>query len=264
MAVQKRIHAIAITDHDTIEGARLALQSKVQTAPLFLPGVEISTQAPSQFKVNGSLHLLGYGIDVDNRPLADALETLQQARRNRVPRIVKRLNDTGIEIQLNQVAKEVGSGAPGRPHIAKVLMKMGVVASMDEAFDRLLGKNRPGYVDKERIDCHRAMDLIRNAGGVPVLAHPCLIKGKGTFSLEDLVRCLCRMGLMGIEAYYPEHSPRDVTYLLALARNHDLLVTGGTDFHGDVTPHLQMGKGDGQMHIPFSVYQALVDALESM
>lgn len=257
MAAEKSLRAVAITDHDTIEGARLAAQSRTDEAPLLLAGVEISAQAPSRYPVSGSLHILGYGIDLNHQPLRAGLDKLQQARKNRIPRILKQLNQLGLDIGLEQVISEIGGGTPGRPHVASAMIKAGIVASIDEAFDRYLGKNRPAYVDKERIDCRRAMDLIRQAGGVPVLAHPYLIRCDPQKGLAVLVDALCDMGLMGIEVFYPQHSPDVVASLLCLAQERDLLVTGGTDFHGEVIPEIELGTGEGDLYVPFELYEKL-------
>lgn len=263
MAEKKSLRAVAITDHDTIEGARLAAQCRKDDAPFLLAGVEISTQAPSRYSVSGSLHVLGYGMDLNHQPLQAALEKLQQARENRIPRILERLNRLGLDITAGQVLLEVGDGTPGRPHIASAMIKAGMVASIDEAFDRYLGKNRPAYVDKERLDCGLAMDLIRGAGGVPVLAHPYLIKCDPQKGLAALVDALREMGLMGIEVYYPQHPPDMVDYLLSLARERDLLITGGTDFHGEVTPDIELGTGAGDLYVPFELYEKLKTVIDN-
>jgi predicted metal-dependent phosphoesterase TrpH len=264
MAVQKGLLALSITDHDTIEGARLAETIRTDGAPFLLTGVEISTQAPARYAVNGSLHILGYGIDPNHQPLIAALDQLRQARDDRTPQIVQRLNQLGLDLSLEQVQAEIGDGTPGRPHIASVMVKAGMVSSINEAFDRYLGKNRPGYVDKERLDCGLAMDLIRKAGGVPVLAHPYLIQCDPQKGLISLVDALCEMGLGGIEAYYSQHPPEVVDFLINLAQERDLLITGGTDFHGKVTPDIELGTGEGGLHVPFELYEKLKYVLDSM
>jgi 3',5'-nucleoside bisphosphate phosphatase len=258
MAARLGLQAIAITDHDTIEGARLAAACEIPGALAFLPGVEISTQSPPHAPAGGSLHILGYGIDVDHPALQAALDDLQQARLNRTPKIVERLNRLGIGISMDRVASEVRDATAGRPHVAKVLLEMGVVASIDEAFERYLGRNRPAYVDKYRLDCPRAIELIRTAGGVPVLAHPYLVKCDLSKGLPVLLETLCDMGLMGVEAYYPKHPSGFVTELLALAKKYQLLVTGGTDFHGDLTPDIHLGCGHGDLYVPYAAYEALI------
>ncbi|MBR9979529.1 MAG: PHP domain-containing protein [Desulfatitalea sp.] len=260
MASDMGLEAIAITDHDTLQGVLGALRGPIPERLHLLTGVEISTQAPEGFAVGGSLHILGYGVDVDDAPLQDALSELQAARDSRIPLIVDRLNAMGIALTMEQVLAHAGTGSPGRPHVATALIRMGIVESVDEAFDRLLSKGRPGYVDKYRIPCRRAIERIEQAGGVAVLAHPYLVPGGDhAITLAPLVRALCDMGLAGIEVYYPEHSPEAVAHYLEVARQFDLLVTGGTDFHGALTPDIQMGRGRGDLHIPLALYEALAE-----
>ena len=263
MAARQGLRAVAITDHDTIDGARMAIEGQIPEALDFLPGVEISTNAPARFASGDGLHILGYGIDVTNEPLKAALGELQKARNERIPKIVDRLNRNGIAIRMEQIQADVGAGVAGRPHVAGVLMKMGCVSSINEAFDRYLGKNGPAYVSKERLSCGRAFDLIRQAGGVPVLAHPILIKFGSADDLNGLLDVLCDLGLQGIEVYYPQHPPESVALFLDLARKYDLLVTGGTDFHGKVTPGIQLGCGKGRMHIPYSLYEKLISVIKN-
>jgi 3',5'-nucleoside bisphosphate phosphatase len=256
------LRAISITDHDTLEGSR-AVQSGPLPAHLnFISGIEVSTQAPEGFSIDGSLHILGYGVDVNDGPLQQALVDLQHARDMRIPRIIERLNQAGVPVRMEQVLEFVRDGSPGRPHIARAMIAMGVVDNVNEAFDRFLSKGRPAYVDKYRIECGRAIGLIRQAGGVAVLAHPYLAPGASTRQLDRLVERLCGMGLTGIEVFYPEHPPQEVAYYMEVARRFDLLITGGSDFHGELIPDVQLGRGKGDLHVPFALYESLVAGLE--
>jgi hypothetical protein len=256
MASGLGLKAIAITDHDTLAGSREVLRGTLPSRLLFLSGVEISTKAPDGFAMGGSLHILGYGVDVNDGPLEQALVELQQARDSRIPRIVERLNQAGVPVTMPQVLAQVGDASPGRPHVARAMIQMGVVADVDEAFDRYLSKGKPAYVDKYRIPCQRALELIHGAGGVAVLAHPYLVPG-GQEVLTALIGRLCGLGLAGLEVHYPEHSPEDVACYLALARRFDLLTTGGTDFHGDLLPDIHLGRGRGDLQVPWALYEAL-------
>ncbi len=258
MAVEIGLQAIAITDHDTIDGSRSALESGVPERLRFITGVEISTQAPDGFPIKGSLHILGYGVDVNDPALNDALNELQRARDERVPKIIERLNRIGIDITMEQVGEHVGDGSAGRPHVARALIDSGVASDVNDAFDRYLSKGQPGYVDMYRFPCETAMTLIREAGGISVLAHPYLVPDNPPNDLHALVSRLYDMGLMGIEAFYPNHSTGDVKRYQALAGEFDLLVTGGTDFHGDLIPEIMLGRGKGDLHIPFSLYEQLI------
>ena len=251
--------AIAITDHDSIDGSREALRSGIPPSIDFLTGVEISAAHPPFFPGSGSFHILGYDIDLDNRDLNQALNKLQDARKNRNPAILKLLNQLGFPISLEEVNQEVGEGQLGRPHIACAMVKNGYVVSIDEAFDKYLGTDRPAYVDKYRIECEQAINIIRAAGGIPALAHPALLNIESDQKLDALLQNLVKIGLAGIEVYYPGHSPQQIRQYTQLAKKYGLLMTGGTDFHGTITPEIKMGSGKGTLFIPYSLYEKLRD-----
>jgi hypothetical protein len=256
-AQKLNLAAIAITDHDSIDGSREALRIGIPPSFNFLTGVEISAAHPPFFPGSGSFHILGYDIHLDNRDLNQALSKLQDARRNRNPSILKRLNKLGFQISLDEVNQEVGEGQLGRPHIAYAMVKKGFVTSIDEAFDKYLGTRGPAYVDKYRIECEQAIQIIRAAGGVPVLAHPALLDIENDQKLDALLQNLVKIGLAGIEVYYPEHSPQQIGQYTELARKYGLLMTGGTDFHGTITPQIKMGSGNGSLFIPYLLYKKL-------
>ena len=202
--------------------------------------------------------MLGYAIHLDDRALNQALEKLQAARKNRNPAIVKRLNELGIAMSLDEVREEAGDVQLGRPHIAQMLVKKGVVSSMDEAFDQFLGTGKPAYVDKYRIECSKAIEAIKDAGGVPVLAHPGLLEYESEGQLDDLIGRLKGIGIRGIEVFYSQHTEDQTQLFAELARRHDLLMTGGTDFHGSIHPEIEMGSGKGNLSIPYELYQQLI------
>ena len=259
-AQKLNLAAIAITDHDSIDGSREALRIGIPPSFNFLTGVEISAAHPLFFPGSGSFHILGYDIHLDNRDLNQALSKLQDARKNRNPSILKRLNKLGFQISLEEVGQEAGEGQLGRPHIAYAMVKKGFVASIDEAFDKYLGTNGPAYVDKYRIECKQAINIIRAAGGVPVLAHPALLNIENGQKLDALLQNLMNIGLSGIEVYYPGHSPQQIRQYTELARKYGLLMTGGTDFYGTITPHIKMGSGKGSLFIPYLLYEKLKGA----
>ena len=259
-AQKLNLAAIAITDHDSVDGSKEALQIDIPPSLHFLTGVEISAAHPPFFPGSGSFHILGYAIHLDNRDLNQALSKLQDARKNRNPEILKRLNKLGFRISLEEVNQEVGEGQLGRPHIAYAMLKKGFVASINEAFDKYLGNAGPAYVDKDRIECEQAISIIRAAGGVPVLAHPALLNIENDQKLDALLQNLMEIGLAGIEVYYPGHSPQQIRQYTELAENYGLLMTGGTDFHGSITPDTKMGSGDGDLFVPYTLYKELIDA----
>ncbi len=258
LARNLKLAAIAITDHDTIAGSKELLYQGIPSDIQFLTGVEISASWPPNFSGNGSLHILGYGIGLDDQTLNNTLDTLQKARKNRNPQIINRLNSVGFDISMEDVIKEAGAdGQIGRPHIARVMVRKGFVASMGEAFEQYLGTDRPAYVDKYRVACSRAIEIIRTAGGIPVLAHPVLLQMESNEFLKKFVIALTAMGLQGIEIYYPEHTPEDVELYQSIAKNNKLLMTGGSDFHGSLKPSVSMGSGTGSLSVPYKLFERL-------
>lgn len=258
LALRLRLGAISITDHDSIAGCREALLNGIPDELGFLTGVEISAEPPPSYPGAGSIHILGYGIRLDDPELNRTLEKLQDARKDRNPQIIARLTKLGIAIRLEEVEREAGDGQPGRPHIAKLLVEKGIVRTIDDAFDRYLGKGKPAYVDKYRIESSQAIGLINAAGGIPVLAHPCLLELEDDQQLDEILREMISMGLKGVEVYFSGHTPEQTRWYAELAKRHDLLMSGGTDFHGDIQPEIQMGVGRGDLHVPFELYEKLI------
>jgi predicted metal-dependent phosphoesterase TrpH len=258
MAHNLRLGAIAITDHDTIAGSKEAISAGIPPGLQFLTGIEISALPPPDYPCSGSFHILGYGIRTDDPVLNQNLELLQNARRDRNPRIIERLNRLGIQISLDELSETFGNGQLGRPHIARLMIQKGIVKSVDEAFDTYLSKGKPAYADKYRVQCARAIEIIRGAGGTAVLAHPVLLKPLNDKPLEYLIRLLRDMGLEGIEVYYPEHSQNHTARYREIADRYDLLMTGGTDFHGAIKPEIKMGSGRGDFCVPYLLYEKLI------
>ena len=257
-AIKLKLKAIAITDHDTLAGSRDALSSGIPAPLEFLTGVEISAAPPPIYHHTGSFHLLGYSIRLDDSKLHQTLEKLQVARKNRNPAIINRLNELGISISLDEVRELAGEAQLGRPHIAQMMISTGVVASIDEAFDQFLGADKPAYVDKYRVNCSHAIDAILGAGGIPVLAHPGLLECETDKQFDALIGQLKRMGIQGVEVYYPEHTADQTRLFAELAQRHDLLMTGGTDFHGSIHPEIEMGSGKGNLAVSYELYKKLV------
>lgn len=261
LAKKLRLSAIAITDHDTIDGSKEAIETGIPSEFNFLTGVEISADPPSSFSCSGSFHLLGYSFSIDDHILNETLYTLQMARKNRNPKIIELLNNLGFDITIKEVIDFAGEGQIGRPHIASLMVEKGFVESINKAFDKYLGRGKPAYVDKYRLECSKALEIIVGAGGVPVLAHPSLFTIREGKNFEDLVVVLKDMGLKGIEAYYPEHSKDKTSYYIEIARKYGLLITGGTDFHGSLKPDIGMGSGRGNFHVPYSLYENLINSV---
>jgi predicted metal-dependent phosphoesterase TrpH len=261
MAVQLGLKAVSITDHDTLCGSAAALANGIPQSLEFLSGIEISAASPDGYPSASSVHVLGYGFDLYDASLNQLLTVLQSSRKNRNPQIIERLNTLGMDVSMEELAQVVGDAAAGRPHIAQLMVAKGLVDSFDNAFDRFLGKNKPAYVEKYRVPIEDAIECLKNAGGVAVLAHPYLNDWVDLDSFESFLRTLKRMGLDGIEAVYPENPEAVTAHYCRLALKHNLLITGGTDFHGAITPGIQMGVGDGRFHVPFSLYENLMARL---
>jgi predicted metal-dependent phosphoesterase TrpH len=258
LANDLKLAAISITDHDTLDGSRQAIARGIPDTLGFLTGVEISARRPSFFPGKGSCHILGYRIDLENRALNKALQKLQTARKDRNPKILERLRDLGITLSMEEVKKAAGpKGQIGRPHIAQVMLDKEYVPTFSAAFDNYLAAEKPAYVDKYRVDCLRAIDLIRDAGGIPVLAHPVLLGTPGGRLDDAVIKSLKEMGLIGIEALYPGHSTAQQKHYLNLAGRHGLIVTGGTDFHGKFKPQIQLGSGKGDLCVPIELFHTL-------
>ena len=250
------LRAIAITDHDTVDGTKAALESGIPPGLEFVTGVEISADIPSPFYSGGSLHILGYFIDPQEPELERALKVLQDARADRNPKIIRKLQSMGLDITLAEAEEISGGGQVGRPHIAQVLVKKGMVNSTREAFDNYLAKDQAAYVGKYRLTAQRAVELILQAGGLPVCAHPFSLEF-GPDKLFEFLTQLKEWGLAGLEVYYPQHSPDMVSRYFGMAQKLDLLITGGSDFHGASKPDIQMGTGKGDLFVPLDLFERL-------
>ena len=251
-AKSKGLQAIAITDHDTIEGLDEGLSEGERIGFEVIPGVEISADHSP-----GSMHMLGYFLDIHHPLLKGKLDYLQRARAERNPKIIQNLNRLGVRISYEEVVKASGGGQVGRPHVAQVLMEKGYVRSFQEAFDRFLKKGAPAYVDKVRLKSKEAISFITEAGGLAVLAHPKTVTADGSSSFEKILGELMEEGLRGIEVFYPEHTPLEVAQFKAMAERYGLLMTGGTDYHGIEKETLDIGVGRGEMKLPYSIVETL-------
>ncbi|MBW1742883.1 MAG: PHP domain-containing protein [Deltaproteobacteria bacterium] len=246
------LRAMAITDHDTTDGSAEALEHSKSTDVEILSGVEISADFES-----GAMHLLGYLFRLDDVRLRQALEVVQKSRAERNLQIIQRLQDLGIDIDYDEVSEASGGGQVGRPHIAGVLVRKGVVQSHDEAFVTFLRKGGPAYVERYRLSPAEAIKTIRGAGGVAVLGHPSTLNTKTEAELDKIIAGLKGVGLQGVEVYYPSHGPVRTALYERLARHHGLLVTGGSDFHGAAKSWVHIGFGSGDLRIPYRIVEDL-------
>jgi len=261
LAQDTGVRAISLTDHDSIAGVKEILNYLSLYPIEFISGVEISCEPPDPFKGIGSVHLLGYGFSVYDVGLNKVLKKAVQSREERNPKIIEKLQNLGIDISLAEVAERFGADQTGRPHIAELMKEKGVVKSFREAFDTYLGKDKPAYVEKFKISCEEAIQIILDAGGLPVLAHPGLLEFNTSRGLATFVDVLVGFGLQGIEVFYTDHDPPKQEYLNALARDRKLLATGGSDFHGKFNQGVALGRGKDNLKIDYSVFKALTQQL---
>lgn len=249
------LYAAVLTDHDTVDGVP-AFRTAAETAGVrALSGVEISAEWNP-----GTMHMLGYGIEPECAELQDALDRMRRGRLDRNDEIINRLRERGMELTREEVESHAEGDVIGRPHIARAMIRKGYVQTKEQAFSRWLAKGRPGYVPRFRLTSRESVELIRRAGGLPVLAHPATLE-IGRKKLKELVEEMKGWGLAGIEAYYSEHSAKKTAEYLRLARSLDLLTTGGSDFHGSLNPAVRIGAGFGELDVPDACFDALAARL---
>ncbi|MDD5281149.1 MAG: PHP domain-containing protein [Candidatus Omnitrophica bacterium] len=241
-ALCRGLSAIAITDHDTVAGIPEAMAAAQGEDLEVIAGIELTAQYEKQ-----EIHLLGYFLDCQNKALLEKLSLVQLNRIERVHKIVSNLGEQGVKLNAQDVFDISGKGTVGRMHIAKALVKMGRVTTTAEAFRKYIGDKSPAYVLGFSLSPAEAINLIKGAGGVAVLAHPYILHN------DELIAELVDCGLQGIEAYYPEHSQSMVNFYLDLAKKLNLLVTGGSDFHGSVKPDIKLGA----VKIPIELVEKL-------
>lgn len=236
--------AVALTDHDRLDGIPQAREAAARAGIELVPGCELSCAwAP------GTLHLLVYFVEPGEGALQDELHRLQADREDRNRRLVRRLAALGLPVTEEEVLAEAGGTGAGRPHVAAVLVAKGVVGSIQEAFDRYLAKGGAAYVSKARLAPGKAIELALGSGGLPVLAHPDSL-GLGPDATGSAVRELAGLGLVGLEAYYGRYPVPDRQALAALAGDLGLVATGGSDYHGTYKPDLAVGVGTGDLQVP--------------
>lgn len=246
----KRLRAIALTDHDTVDGIEEALREAERLDFELVPGLEISVDYKRE------MHILAYFTGCSYRNMEEVLFFLRRSREERNPKIIRKLNEMGFEITLEEVVKEARGQIVGRPHIARAMFKKGYVTSMVEAFDRYLSSGRPAYYKKEKLTPAQGIREIANAGGIPVLAHPMYL-GLDFHELDRLIEELKAAGLKGVEAFYVDNTPEQTLICLKLAEKHNLLVTGGSDFHGAFKPDIEIGTGHGNLQIPYELLEKM-------
>ncbi|MGA9754837.1 MAG: PHP domain-containing protein [Desulfobaccales bacterium] len=244
--------AMALTDHDTVDGLSEAVAEGERIELEVIPGVEISAQFPG-----GTMHILGLFVDYHNGRLDERLAVLKQARIDRNPQIIAKLNALGIPVTMARVEEISGGGQVGRPHIARALQEAGFVTSIQQAFDIYLRKGGKAYVGKFRFPPGQALAMIREAKGIPVLAHPFTLGLGSAYALKNLVIELKGLGLAGLEVFYSEHTREQEALYLKLAQELGLLITGGSDYHGLNKPEITLGNMPCQEKLTYNLVEAL-------
>jgi len=250
LAHQRGVALLAITDHDTLAGNDEAVLAGQALNLRVIRGVEISALSPS-----GEVHVLGYGVQPRNPNTRAKFDALRHVREARAQAIVNKLAGLGIHISFERVRALAGDGVIGRPHVARAMVEANVVATQGEAFDLYLAEGKPAFVAHLGLTPAQAVHLIHEAGGLAVLAHPGLYMGSTSALIDELLEA----GLDGIEAFYPLHNPEQVEAFVRIARQHDLLLTGGSDFH---SPE---GEGEaplGSVSLPEPAVAALLERLD--
>lgn len=235
-AVRTRLDVVAITDHDTFAGWAEARSAAAETDLELVTGVEISCFTPeSGYRI--SLHMLGYWPDPENAPLQDALAELRVSREIRAEQMLRKISDAGYDVSWDELAADAAGGVVGRPHVARALVRAGLIPDVSSAFtpEWIGGRGARFYVDKLELPAAEAVSLVRGAGGVPVCAHPRAVKRGPTVS-DETIRRLTRAGLAGVEVDHPDHDAPARAGLRVLAGELGLIPTGSSDWHGTNKP----------------------------
>jgi predicted metal-dependent phosphoesterase TrpH len=246
LARESNLSALALTDHDTVEGCA-RMSGACQTHNIeFIPATELTAE------VDGiELHMLGYFLNIESPELLEEIRRFQHGRTERIKEIVSRLKQLNVPLEEEDVFSLANCNSPGRPHVARALIERKVCNSLDEAFERFLKKNRPAWVPKQKMSAEGALQIIHDAGGLAVLAHPGLARS------EEAIPALIEAGLDGIECFHTRHSPSASEYYVTVAEENNLLVTGGSDCHG-------MNKGKpliGSIKLPYEYVRLIKERL---
>jgi predicted metal-dependent phosphoesterase TrpH len=260
-AIEKKLNALAITDHDTIDGLAEAgnyLATQATTSNLkLINGIELSTNIP---KYPFDIHILGLYINPHDPIFLEGLKTILEDRNRRNKVMISLIQKNGYNITMNDIIDYSKDSVVTRAHVAKVLVSKGYFQTTGEVFNKLIGNNKPAYVPRDNVHAKFAIECIKNSGGIPVIAHPTLygLSSNGLYALIDELKTY---GLMGIECYYSLYSKLQTQAMIHIAKRFDLFETGGSDFHGLNKPDTDLGNGLGKLIIPDSLLQPLEDYL---
>lgn len=247
------VSVFALTDHDTVAGLAEARQLAEGFGLKLVSGVELSTRFE-----NLELHILGYGFDPEHAGLVGHLQAQREARQNRIPALVERLQTLGVAVTVEDIYEVAGSANPGRPHVAKAMVLKGFARDVDDAFRRYLSDAGPANVKKQVPSPREAIAWIHDAGGKAVWAHPLARNLQRPGGIDRLVRELREQGLDGLEEVHPAQDSNSRRRIRKIARELGMHLTGGSDFHGEATPGVMLGRGRGKDEVPVSVIETLL------
>lgn len=251
LALEKGLSAIAITDHETYSGVQEAIDTAYGTELEVIPGTELSTCCKVSDDFSAKIHIVGLFIDINNKALRDKTEEYKGYRIKRNYYTIDTLASEGIDISMEILREKYGSDAITRAHVAQYLLEKGYINSTDEAYtDKYIGDNSKAYRKREYMDAVEAVQLITGAGGIAVFAHP-LIYDFSEEQLQGIIDTLKPHGLMAIESEYSTFTSAQIEYVKKLALKNDLLLSGGSDFHGTLKPDIDLGTGHGNLEIPY-------------
>lgn len=248
-ALEKGLSAFALSDHDTTEGIEEAVEAAKGTGLEVIPAIEFSTEYEGK-----DIHILGLYIDYNGKEFKTYLKNFQESRNLRNHKMCRKLTEHGVPVTYEELSTRFPGAVLTRAHYAKYMLEKGYVKSMSEAFERYIGDHAPCFLPREKVTPMQAVSLILRAGGVPVLAHPVLYHLSDA-KLDRLVADLKAAGLVGIEAIYSTYNSAEERQMRHLAQKYDLLVSGGSDFHGATKPNLDLGTGYGKLIIPYDILQ---------
>ena len=247
MALEKGLAAFALTDHDTTDGLDDALAYAADKDIEVIPGIEFSTEYEGR-----DIHVVGLYIDYTEEHFQHYLKDFQNSRNLRNQKMCKKLQEHGVDITYEQLLAEYSGSVLTRAHYARFLLAHGYVKGLPEAFDRYVGDHAPCYIPREKVTPMQAVHLILQSGGVPILAHPILYHMSDE-RLDKLVATLKQEGLAGIEAIYSTYNAAEERQIRKLAAKYELLLSGGSDFHGAAKPGLSLGNGYGKLYVPYEI-----------
>lgn len=245
------ISAIAITDHDSVSGVEEALAAGKEKGVEIVPGVELSTEY-----MDTEIHVVGLFIDWHNEALLKQLHAFRDNRDNRNLKMIDRLQEEGFSITAEAIYERNPDAVIARPHIARYLVDTNQIKDMQTVFDKYIGDGCKCFVDRMKITPMRAVELIHEAGGTAILAHPCLYKMKRK-EIETMVQKMIAAGLDGIEAVYSCNQGSDEKDYKEMAARYGLLVSGGSDFHGSNKPYIKLGTGKGNLTVPYELLKQI-------